>query len=87
MFLTCGMPCSWEGAREHQGSTFLLGPPQLSCCCSIFGQDQVELAGAGAAGARAPLSCAGTSACPVRVRRVARYLCCVGSQTFPGGAL
>uniref|UniRef100_A0A8C0AZW1 Adenosylhomocysteinase like 1 n=1 Tax=Buteo japonicus TaxID=224669 RepID=A0A8C0AZW1_9AVES len=32
MFLTCRTLCSWGRAWKHQGSDFLLGPPQLSCC-------------------------------------------------------
>lgn len=37
VFLTCGMLCSWGRTWKLQGSEFLLGLSQPSCCCT-FGQ-------------------------------------------------
>lgn len=79
MFLTCGMLRSWGRAWRHQGSRFLLGPPQLSCCCAVGAEihwDQLGL--------EQGLCLRG--AC---LERAARYLCCTSSLTFleePQGA-
>ena len=73
VFLTCGLLCSWGRAW---GSEFLLGPPQLFCCCT-FGQKSVGTGRSRVSG------CAGL------VWRAARYLCCTSSLTFldePQGA-
>ena len=71
VFLTCEMLCSWGRAWKQQGSEFLPGPPQHSCCCA-FGQKSV---GTG-------WGWGGGSPSTGLVRRAARYLCCTSNLAF-----